>query len=102
MRKKRLPQATSFLRIVLGLAPTDEDSRNRLDEMYMALEAVVPLGYALTPHITMGYFRPGSYSPEQVRRLSGALRSVDLQITLDMKRLVLQEFRGMNHYETIL
>lgn len=88
--------------IVLGLAPTDEDSRNRLDEMYMALEAVVPLGYALTPHITMGYFRPGNYSPEQVRRLSGALRSVDLQITLDMKRLVLQEFRDMNHYETIL
>lgn len=88
--------------IVLGLAPADEDSRHRLDGMYTALEAVVQLGYALTPHITMAYFRPGTYNSEQVRRLSAALRNVELEITLDMKKLVLQEFSDMNHYATVL
>lgn len=88
--------------IVLGLKPADGESWHRLDEMYTALEAVVPLGYALTPHITMGYFLPGTYSSEQVRRLSGALRNVDLEITLDTQDLVLQNFTDMNHYETVL
>ena len=88
--------------IVLGLAPADEESWRRLDEMYTALESVVNLGYALTPHITMAYFLPGTYSSEQVQRLSAVLRSVELEITLDMKNLVLQEFYDMNHYETVL
>ena len=88
--------------IVLGLKPADEKSWHRLDEMYTTLEDVVHLGYALTPHITMAYFLPGTYSSEQVQRLSVALRNVDLEITLDMKNLVLQEFHDMNHYETIL
>ena len=88
--------------IVLGLTPVDESSWHRLDEMYMALESVVHLGYALTPHITMGYFLPGTYTQEQVQRLSSALRNVDLEITLDMKNLVFQEFSDMNHYKTVL
>lgn len=88
--------------IVLGLAPADEESWRRLDEMYTILEDVVHLGYALTPHITMAYFLPGTYSPEQVQRLTVILRNVELEITLDMKNLVLQEFFDMNHYETVL
>ena len=88
--------------IVLGLKPADGESCRRLDEMYTTLEDVVRLCYALTPHITMAYFQPGTYSPEQVQRLSGVLRNVELDITLDMKNLVLQEFHDMNHYETIL
>lgn len=88
--------------IVLGLAPADEESWCRLDEMYTKLEDVVHLGYALTPHITVGYFLPGTYTQEQVRHLSAALRNVDMEITLDMKNLVLQDFADMNHYETVL
>lgn len=88
--------------IVLGLAPADEDSWGRLDEMYMTLEGVVNLGYALTPHITMGYFKPGTYSQEQVRRLNQVLDAVDLEITLYPENLVLQNFSDMNHYETVL
>ena len=88
--------------IVLGLTPADEESWRRLDEMYTTLEDVVRLGYALTPHITMAYFLPGTYSPEQVQQLSAVLRNVDLEIILDMKDLVLQNFTDMNHYNTIL
>ena len=87
--------------IVLGLAPVDEDSFRRLDGMYMALESVVPLGYALTPHITMAYYRPGRCSPEDAARLAGALGKVELEVTLPMENLVLQNFTDMNHYFTI-
>ena len=87
--------------IVLGLAPADAESWRRLDEMYTALENVVHLGYAMTPHITVGYFLPGTYAPEQVQRLSAVLHNVDLEITLGMENLVLQNFTDMNHYETV-
>ena len=88
--------------IVLGLKPADEESWHRLDEMYTALEFVVKLDYALTPHITMAYFRPGTHSQEQVHRISDALRNVDLDITLRMEDLVVQNFTDMNHYITVL
>ena len=81
---------------------TNREKRRRLDEMYTLLEDVVHLGYALTPHITMAYFLPGTYTPAQVQRLSAALRNVDIEITLDMKNLVFQNFTDMNHYETLL
>lgn len=88
--------------IVLGLSPADDETWKQLDDMYMQLESVVPLGYALTPHITMAYFRPGVYTEEQVQRLSGALRKVELEFTLSMEQLVFQNFTDMNHYETVL
>lgn len=88
--------------VVLGLAPADGDSWRRLDAMYTELESVVSLGYALTPHITMAYFRPGTYNQEQVHRLSSALRQVELDVSLSMENLVLQNFADMNHYDTIL
>ena len=85
--------------IVLGLAPTDPGSKQRLEEMYDALEAVLPLGYALTPHITLAYFRPGTYSSEQADALRRALRPAELE--LELSKPVLQEFSDMNHYRNI-
>ena len=51
---------------------------------------------------TMAYFLPGTYSLEQAQRLSGALRNVNMDITLNMENLVLQNFYDMNHYEMVL
>lgn len=87
--------------VVLGMAPADEDSRNRLEEMYTALESVVPLGYALTPHITMAYFRPGTYNRYDLDHLRKVLHSVELEAELPMEKLFYQEFWDMNHYECI-
>lgn len=85
--------------IVLGLAPADEDSWHRLDAMYTALESVVPLGYGLTPHITMAYFRPGTFTQYDLNRLRLALHPVGLEVALRFEDLSYQEFRDMNHYE---
>lgn len=87
--------------IVLGLAPADEDSKRRLDEMYCRLEKEVTLGYGLTPHITLGYFKPGVYSAEEIGKLRSALRAVEMDVTLRMEDLVFQNFTDMNHYVTV-
>lgn len=84
--------------IVLGLAPSDEASHWALDRLYMGLEQVRPLGYALTPHITLAYFRPGIYSWDNLNRLRKALGPVELDITLRPETLELDTFRDMNHY----
>lgn len=85
--------------IVLGLAPEEEDTWHRLDEMYTALESVVPLGYALTLHITMAYFKPGTYTQYDLNCLRPALHPVGLEVTLSLEDLSYQEFWDMNHYE---
>lgn len=85
--------------IVLGLSPADEETWRRLDGMYMALESVVSLGYAMTPHITMAYFRPGIYTQYDLDHLRQALGPVERNVTLRMEDLFYQEFTDMNHYE---
>lgn len=84
--------------VVLGLSPADEESWQRLDAMYKELEKVVPLGYGLTPHITMAYFRPGVYLFEQYLSLRKALKPVEWDVELKMDQLAYQEFTDMNHY----
>lgn len=86
--------------IVLGLAPADEESWHQLDEMYTTLESVVHLGYALTPHITMAYFKPGNYRQYDLNYLGQALRPVNLNVELSLENLFYQEFSDMNHYRT--
>ena len=85
--------------IVLGLAPADEESWCRLDEMYTTLESVVHLGYALTPHITMAYFKPGTYTQYDLNCLRRAMRPVELEVELRLEDLHYQVFQNMNHYE---
>lgn len=85
--------------IVLGLVPADEETWRRLDEMYTALESVVPLGYALTPHITMAYFKPGTYTQYDLNCLRPALHPVVLGVELKFGNLFYQEFVNMNSYE---
>lgn len=87
--------------IVLGAEPADEESRERLIRMYTLLNEVVPLNYALTPHITLAYFRPGLYSQAELEPLRQALTPVALTFSLRMENLILQNFSDMNHYKTI-
>ena len=87
--------------IVLGLKPADADSHSRLDAMYCRLEEVLPLGYPLCPHITLAYFRPGTYSAQVMEGLCTSLRAVDLQVTLKAENLCFQNFLHMNHYYSV-
>lgn len=84
--------------IVLGLAPGNEAAWEQLDGMYTALEEVMPLGYGLTPHITLAYFRPGTYGQQKLDELRRILGPVELETVLSMDDLVYQTFSDMNHY----
>ena len=84
--------------VVLGLEPSDADSWRQLDRMYQELEAVVPLGYGLTPHITLAYYKPGSYSEADAARLRAILGPSELELLLPMQALTYQSFWDMNHY----
>lgn len=84
--------------VVLGLEPLDAGSWRQLDRIYQALEAVVPLGYGLTPHITLAYYKPGAYSEADAARLRAALGPSDLELILPMQALAYQTFWDMNHY----
>ena len=87
--------------IVLGLEPADGDSYGQLDAMYQAMENIVHLGYALTPHITLAYFRPGTAEGGALERLRQVLSPEPLHITLTMENFVYQTFSDMDHYQTI-
>ena len=87
--------------IVLGLEPVTEQGAERLSAMYRSLEPVVSLGYALTPHITLAYFRPGEYGADPLAKLRQVLKPAPVSVTLDMGNLVLQNFEDMNHYITL-
>ncbi|MBE6924815.1 MAG: hypothetical protein E7466_06235 [Ruminococcaceae bacterium] len=85
--------------IVLGLEPENDEAWAQLDNLYERFQKINPLPYALTPHITMAYFRPGIY--EDTRTLRQAVGPVDLRLELHMDQLVLQDFDHMNAYHTI-
>jgi hypothetical protein len=85
--------------IVLGLEPDGDAAWEQLDRLYQRFQQVRPLSYALTPHITMAYFRPGVYG--DTARLRQAVGPVELSVELDMQKLVLQDFDHMNAYRTV-
>lgn len=87
--------------IVLGLQPKTDSAWQQLDDLYCRFQQVRHLSYALTPHITLAYFRPGCYGSAESTRLRDALGSVDLETELDINRLVLQDFDHMNAYKTV-
>lgn len=87
--------------VVLGLVPADEKSEAALGDMYSRLQALWPVPYGLTPHITLAYYCPGTY-PEQLWQKLGnsfAIEGFDFQIST--KSLVFQCFEDMNKYCTI-
>lgn len=88
--------------LVLGFAPSDEESCRVLMGCYEALQDVVRLGYPLTPHVTLAYFRPGIVSGEALSRLREAVdrteRMEKIRLELPLSRLEYQLFSDMNSY----
>lgn len=94
--------------VVIGLAPADEENCDRLMTLYELFQKVemVRLPYQLTPHITLGYFKPGVYTEKELGGLRTAIRDVNrelrqlnpLEIELSTERLDYLQFTDMNHY----
>jgi len=87
--------------VVLLLEPADDLAWQNLDALYQRFQQVHELPYALTPHITLAYYRPGCYGPEETDVLRQAMRQVNLEFSLSTDLLVLQDFESMNDYITV-
>ncbi len=88
--------------VALGFAPDTEEDCARLMGMHADYQAVVALNYALTPHVTLAYYKPGAYGPEEVAALAGALREINalpkVRIAVDADCLHYYTFDDMNTY----
>lgn len=88
--------------VALGFAPDTEADCARIMAMHADYQAVVALNYALTPHVTLAYYKPGSYGPEEVAALAGALAEINalekVRIAVDAECLHYYTFEDMNTY----
>ena len=88
--------------VVLLLEPTSDVGRFLLNSAYDKLQSVVHLNYGLTPHITLGYYRPGVISGEDLQTLADTLSwlsdELDFPVVLKHYDLHYREFYDMNHY----
>lgn len=88
--------------VVLGFAPEDEESCRLLMAAYALFERIRPLGYPLTPHVTLGYLCPMEYTGEDLEVLRAAvdacnaLESVRLELPLSAVKY--EGFSDMSTY----
>jgi len=70
--------------------------------MHARFQEVVALNYPLTPHVTLAYFKPGTYGPDEVSQLASALREINamarVHLSLDAQALHYYRFTDMNTY----
>ena len=87
--------------VVMGLIPASEPDGWSLSDMYSRLDELHPLGYGLTPHITLAYYRPGVYTEEKWSRLKEAFEVTGYSFALSAEALHFQRFYDMERYETV-
>lgn len=87
--------------VVLGLEPCSDLDCYRLMDLYERLEEIFPVGYQMTPHITLAYYKPGIYQENDIKKLKEAfdcLLKETFIIEFTSENLTCQDFCDMNHY----
>ena len=88
--------------VVLLLEPVYPVHEQLLKVAYERLQKLVNLSYGLTPHVTLGYYRPGTIVGDDLNTLAQTLSDLtdglDFTLQLDARRLEYCEFRDMNTY----
>ncbi|BFL46564.1 hypothetical protein [Lactonifactor longoviformis] len=87
--------------LVWILLPWGKEDYQELMELYQRFQEIAALDYPFTPHITLAYYRPGSYSGRQLESLALMMQELNkerLYINLNLNSLVYCTFSDMNHY----
>ena len=88
--------------VALGFAPDTEADCAALMALHRGYQSVVALDYPLTPHVTLAYFKPGVYGPDEVAQLADALAEINalpqVHLTVDADCLHYYRFSDMNTY----
>lgn len=59
--------------IVMGFEPAEEADCAALMALHERFQAIVPLGYPLTLHVTLAYYKPGTYGEDVLQGLRQAM-----------------------------
>ncbi|MBQ2953795.1 MAG: hypothetical protein IJE07_09615 [Clostridia bacterium] len=88
--------------VALGFAPDTEADCAAIMALHARYQDVVRLNYPLTPHVTLAYYKPGSYGRDMVDALAEALRRINqlppVHLALSADMLHYRRFSDMNHY----
>lgn len=88
--------------LVLGFEPGDGESCRLLMAAYALFERIRPLGYPLTPHVTLGYLRPLQYTKGHLMALRAAVEACktlkDLYFELPLSAVEYERFSDMRTY----
>lgn len=76
-----------------------DDLKCRMQEAEVKAKSIMETWKGQTPHITMAYFMPGTYTQYDLNCLRRAMRPVELEVELRVEDLHYQVFQDMNHYE---
>ena len=85
--------------VALGFAPDTEADCAALMGMHARFQEVVALNYPLTPHVTLAYYKPGSYDTAALGEALAAINALEkVHIAVDANCLHYYRFTDMNTY----
>lgn len=85
--------------VALGFAPDTEADCACIMGMHARFQEVVALNYPLTPHVTLAYYKPGTYDTAALAEALGAINALPkVCITVDAACLHYYTFADMNTY----
>lgn len=85
--------------VALGFAPDTEADCAVIMGMHARFQDVVALNYPLTPHVTLAYYKPGTYDTAALADALAAINALEkVHITADVRRLHYYRFTDMNTY----
>lgn len=90
--------------VVMGFEPAQDSDCRVLMSLYEAFQQIRPLGYPLTLHATLAYYRPGAYDSLEVALIRDALQQLGRERRewrLRLSELQYAVFDSMNHYKVI-
>lgn len=90
--------------IVLGLEPVNEEEYDKLMLLYNKFEQVKKLGYPLTPHITLAYYRHKNIELDSINKLKEVIKEInssEMVIDLKLENLCYQYFTNMKDYDSV-
>lgn len=89
--------------LVLGVCPADEGDYTRITQLYNVIDAIKPLGYPFTPHITLAYFNFNGFNARSAEKLQKIVNRLNGEIQIDFhaQGLYYQHFDSMNRYTDV-
>lgn len=90
----------------IKFAPCSEEDTEVLTDLFNRFERIYPLGKPYIPHVSLGYFRLGSYDEKEVKQLYDVLETINrgtgFIMNMDINDVAYQHHYHMNDFRDVL